>query len=182
MAVAAPSLSRLVREGHTLAWVMRLRRPQGTGPRERLERVLDELLTGRLGALGSPRGPERLPSPPNATRADAIEGARGAGADLLLVVDVFERKNQIHIVGELFEVALDFWTRLRRPVTGMRAHFYATARIDAELRALLDLDTARRGKLELVPLAGRLAPTGTPLAAAIGDFDADGWSEIALLS
>lgn len=182
LAVAGPSLARLGREGHALAWSLRMRRPPVAGPRERLERVMDELLTARLAAIGGLRAPDKLPSPPDASRADLVEGARGAGADLLLVVDVFERKNHIHVVGELFDVAVDFWTRLRRPVTGMRTHFYATARIDAELRALLDADTSRRVKLELVPLAGRLVPAAPPLAASVGDLDGDGLNEVAFVS
>lgn len=180
-ALAKPSLTGLLRQGGTrrLAWGMRYRRPENAGPRDRLERVLSDRVRGQLATLPDP---EEVPAPPGAERVDLREGARAVGADLLLVIDVYERRNHLHMVGELFDVRTTFWSRIRRPIVGMRSHFYATARIDAEIRALMSVDTAQGPRrFELIrPPDG--TPSGEPwLAVAVADVDGDGLNEVALL-
>jgi hypothetical protein len=96
----------------------------------------------------------------------------------LLVLDVFERTNHLHVVGELLWVPLTFWSRVRRPVSGIRSHFYAAVRIDAELRTLLDArasSTPREFQLSSAPEA--YAANGPLVAMVVGDLDGDGLQE-----
>lgn len=182
--VARPTLSSYsASERYGLSWALRYRRPRRAGKRDRLQRVFKSLLQARLGDFAGFRPLQEVAAPPGATRGDLREGARATGTDLLLVVDVFVAHNHLHAVGELHEVRASFWARIRRPVAGMRSHFYASARMDAELRALMDEDTARGRRIfELTPAPAQLsAGLGEILAAGTGDVDDDGFNELAVL-
>ncbi len=179
---APPTLKRLMKAEHGLAWAMRYRRPKKAGHRDRIERVLRQLFEARLGRFTGFRSIVEVPAPMGARREDLRDGARASNADLLLSLDVYEKRNHLHVVGELFEVRLSFWSRIRRPVTGMRSHYYATTRIDAEVRGLMDLDSSRGPrKFDVRRAPAALDPPGGVLAAAVADVDGDRLNEVILL-
>ncbi len=182
--VAAPTLDRYGdTDRYGLAWAMRYKSPPRAGKKDRLEGVLRSLLEARLADRSGFRPLVALTASPGLSRAQLRESARKAGTDLLLIIDVFISRNHLHIVGELHEVRATFWARIRRPVAGMRSHFYSSERIDAEIRALMNDDTSRtRRRFQLRPAPPKIAAgIGPLLAAGIGDVDGDGFAELAVL-
>ncbi|MFT7621545.1 MAG: hypothetical protein ACI9WU_000709 [Myxococcota bacterium] len=178
VAQLGPGLQQLATEQRSLAWALRYR-IQG-GKRDRFERVLRGRLEAELAAARM-AGLTRLPTPIEATRADLRQAAQASGADRLLVIHVEISGNHVQLVGELYDVVLTFWGRVRRPVTGMRAHFFARQRLDAELRSLLDLKAAPATSRFELPATPDGLP-GNGLSAAVGDVDGDGLQELALLT
>jgi len=84
----------------------------------------------------------------------------------------------------LIGVSVSFWSGVRHPVAGIRNHFYASARLDAELRALLDMalpSTGRARQFEFRPLVTGL-PRRKIYAVGAGDLDGDGLSELVRLT
>lgn len=179
---AGPSLDAMASEGRGLAWSLRYRTPADAGPRDRLAHVLGSLLEARLADLEGLRRVVAVPAPPEASRADLRAGARGSDADVLLLLEAWESRHHLHLVGELYDVRLTFWSRIRHPVTGMRSHFYSVARLDAELRSLMDAKPARASRFRLERLSTPIGPSGRLLAAACGDVDGDGLNETVGLS
>ncbi len=161
----------------------------------RLAATLLPLLEARLGVarrvvtLGATNAaPDRA--------QEALEGAAiTEGAEILLVVELAVSRGYLHAIARATDVRRDFWTRIARPVVGVRSQWYGRARLDGEVRALLGLPAAS-GRFGLRPLlpcddvpAGSLigcVPAGAVLpepivAAAVLDLDGDRLYEVALV-
>ncbi len=126
------------------------------------------LVAGRLGA--GARVASR-PAPLPVARAVASKGSA------LVYVQVSIARGALRATTDLYPVLSNAWDRARAPAPGPRAHAFAAAPLDAEVRAflsplLLEQTSVHKAKHEL----------GEVLAAACGDVDGDGGMDLVLAS
>ena len=179
---ASASLSHVGGPERTLAWTLSYEAPTAAGVKDRLETVIGGLIEARLAAAGFALA-KRIDVPAGSDRRTARRRARAVGADVLARAELFEKRNHLHLVVELYEVPVGFWTRLRKPMVGVRAYHYGAVRIDAELRAIMDLRARAKGatRFELKRAHPILQGSGNLFGAAIADLDGDGFQEVVLL-
>ena len=109
----------------------------------------------------------------------ALAVARGVSgrAASLLYLQIEIVKGELRVTADLYPVVSNGWERLRNPVPGPRAHAFAMAPLDAEVRGflspvLLEQTTLHKIKHE----------EGDVLAIGCGDLDGDGGLELVLVT
>ena len=109
----------------------------------------------------------------------ALAVARGVSgrAASLVYLQLEIVKGELRITADLYPVVSNGWERLRNPVPGPRAHAFAMAPLDAEIRGflapvLLEQTTLHKIKHE----------EGEVLAIGCGDLDGDGGLELVLVT
>jgi len=112
-------------------------------------------------------------------RAVSLAGARAVagrgGALLYLTVEIAH--GELRVAADLYPVMSNGWDRIRIPAPPPRAHVFASAPIDAEVRAFLP-----PLMLEQASVHKSLHEEGDVLAAACGDANGDGGMELVLVS
>lgn len=121
----------------------------------------------------------RIPGSHAATKTAALDQARASAskAALLVYVRVQIQKGQLRVTADAYPVVHNVWDRARLPPPPPIAHAYSAAPIDAEVRAFYP-----PLPLELGQVHKATHGEGEVLAAACGDLDGDGGSEIMLVS
>ena len=182
IADATPALVQTNTQKLKLAWEVIVTPVAGSEPKSKLDTVLTGLLEARLAAILTERVPHRLHIPAGAQTEDLEEGARAVPADRLLVIRAHVDKAFLHLEGDLLDVRIDFWTRVRRPVTGVSHRFHVRVRLDAEIRSLLDLNARRSGARHFKESELDLTQwVNSPLSTAVGDVNGDGLQELIVL-
>jgi hypothetical protein len=109
----------------------------------------------------------------------ALAVARGVSgrAASLVYLQLEIAKGELRVTADLYPVVSNGWERLRNPVPGPRAHAFANAPIDAEIRGflvpvLLEQTTLHKIKHD----------EGEVLAVGCGDVDGDGGNELVLVT
>ena len=109
----------------------------------------------------------------------ALAIARGVSgrAASLVYLQLEIAKGELRVTADLYPVVSNGWERLRNPVPGPRAHAFAMAPLDAEIRGfltpvLLEHATVHKIKHE----------EGDVLAIGCGDIDDDGGNELVLVT
>ncbi len=152
--------------GGTLVAVAPVRSDVALARGDELAARLAQVVAGRVGgrAHGQPV---------------ALSVARGLAdrAPGLVYVQPEVARGELRLVVDLYPVVTNAWERLRNPLPGPRAHGFAGAPIDAEIRTFLPPIA-----LEQAKLARAKHGEGDVLAAACGDIDGDGGQEIVLVS
>jgi hypothetical protein len=112
-------------------------------------------------------------------RAEAsVSGRAVAGkAGQLVYVQVEIVKGELRTTADLYPSMANAWDRIRTPAPVPLAHAFATAPIDAEIRAFL-----APVLLEQAHLHKAKHDEGEVLAVGCGDLDGDGGMEVALVS
>ncbi|MDB4993096.1 MAG: hypothetical protein JWM74_528 [Myxococcaceae bacterium] len=126
------------------------------------------LLAGKLGGTSRAHGQ----GAPLGT-ARAVSGASGG----LLYVAVEIAKGELRATADVYPVMSNGWDRIRVPVPPPRAHAFASAPIDAEVRAFLPPIL-----LEQATIHKAHHDEGEVLAVGCGDIDGDGGMEIVVVS
>ena len=169
-------------EHHGLMVNVRVRPGPILHAKQSLTHVLVDRLHGMLRHKQGVHKLEMLRAVTPATPKELREDARNAGYTRLLNIEIFVERNHVHLTGQHYEIRKNLWERLRSPEGGARGHYFATARIDAELRALLARPPIRQGQprfqWDSVPIQSADAFIG----GALGDIDADGFDEIVLVT
>jgi hypothetical protein len=140
-------------------------------PAPRGEELADKvamLVAGKLGPTAHAH-PQAASLP--VARAVA---AKGGG---LLYVQVEVARGQVRVTADLYPVMSNAWDRVRVPAPAPRAHAFASAPIDAEVRTYL-----APVALEQVHVRKARHDRGEVLAAACGDIDGDGGMDLALVT
>ena len=103
-------------------------------------------------------------------------GLSGRAASLLyLQLEIV--KGELRVTADLYPVLSNGWERLRNPVPGPRAHAFAMAPLDAEVRSFLTpvlLEHATVHKIR--------HDEGDVIAIGCGDVDGDGGNELVLVT
>lgn len=103
-------------------------------------------------------------------------GVSGRAASLVHVqVEVV--RGELRATADLYPVVSNGWERLRNPVPAPRAHAYAAAVLDAEIRSFLAPVLLEQAKLHRAK-----HDEGEVIALGCGDLDADGGHEVVLVS
>jgi hypothetical protein len=126
------------------------------------------LVAGRLGA-GAHAHPTVAPLAP----ARAIAGRASA----LVFVQSEVAKGDVRTTLDVYPSMANAWDRIRNPLPSPTSHAFASAKIDAEVRAFLAPLV-----LEQASVHRARHDEGDVLAAACGDVDGDGGDEIVLVS
>jgi len=126
------------------------------------------LVAGRLGNAARPGGQ---------TAQLATARAMSAKAGGLVYVQIEVARGDLRATADLYPVMRNAWDRIRNPLPSPTAHAFASARVDAEVRAFLVPLL-----LEQATLHKAVHDEGDVLAVACGDVDDDGGMEIALVS
>lgn len=113
---------------------------------------------------------------PKVASLSVARAAAGKMAGLVYVVTQLE-KGELRVTADIFPVVANGWDRVRAPTPPPRAHAFAEAPIDAEVRTFLPALS-----LEQAQIHKAHHDEGAVLAAACGDLDGDGGMEIALIS
>lgn len=125
------------------------------------------LVAGRMGTAHA------HPEPASLAVARGISG-RGS---TLVYVKIEIAKGEIRATGDLYPVISNGWDRLRNPVPEPRAHAFAHAAIDAEIRSFLSPVLLEQAKVHKAK-----SDDGGILAIGCGDVDGDGGVELVLAS
>ena len=109
----------------------------------------------------------------------ALAVARGVSgrAASLVYLQLEIVKGELRITADLYPVVSNGWERLRNPVPGPRAHAFAMAPLDAEVRGFL-----APVLLEQMTLHKIKHDEGEILAIGCGDLDGDGGLELVLVT
>jgi hypothetical protein len=126
------------------------------------------LVAGRLGA-GARAQPQASPL----ATARALAGRASA----LVFVQVEIAKGDLRTTLDVYPSMANAWDRIRNPLPSPTSHAFASAKIDAEVRAFLAPLV-----LEQASLHKARHDEGDVLAVACGDVDGDGGNEIVLVS
>jgi hypothetical protein len=129
---------------------------------------LAALLAGKLGGAARAHGQ----GAPLGT-ARAVSGTSGG----LLFVAVEIAKGELRATADVYPVMSNGWDRIRVPVPPPRAHAFASAAIDAEVRSFLPPIL-----LEQATIHKARHDEGDVLAVGCGDVDGDGGMEIVVVS
>lgn len=132
----------------------------------------DELVV-RVGAQIAGRLGVAQAHPQPATLA-AARGVSGRAASLVYV-QLEIAKGELRATADLYPVVSNGWERLRNPAPGPRAHAFAGAPLDAEVRTFLQPIVLEQAKLH----KAKHEETDV-LAIGCGDVDSDGGNEIIL--
>src|SRR6185503_12443831 len=100
--------------------------------------------------------------------------SKGGG---LLYVTVEIANGELRVTADLYPVMRNGWDRVRIPVPPPRAHAFASAPVDPEIRAFLPPILLEQAAIKRVR-----HDEGEVLAAACGDADGDGGMELVLVS
>jgi hypothetical protein len=122
-------------------------------------------IAGRLGVAHA------HPQPATLAMARGVSGRAAS----LVYVQLEIAKGELRATADLYPVVSNGWERLRNPIPGPRAHGFAGASLDAEVRTflqpiVLEHATIHKSKHEEIDV----------LAIGCGDLDADGGLEIVL--
>ncbi len=126
------------------------------------------LVAGKLGGTAHAH-------PQAASLAVARAVAAKGGALVFLQVDI--ARGELRVTADLYPVMSNAWDRVRAPAPAPRAHAFASAPIDAELRTFLAPIV-----LEQAHVHKAKHDRGEVLAAACGDIDGDGGMDLAIVS
>jgi hypothetical protein len=126
------------------------------------------LVAGRIGA-----GAHAHPQTAQLATARAVAGRASA----LVYVQSEIAKGDLRTTVDVYPSMANAWDRIRNPLPSPTSHAFASAKIDAEVRAfltplVLEQATVHRARHD----------EGDVLAAACGDVDGDGGDEIVLVS
>ncbi len=129
---------------------------------------LATLIAGKLGAAAHAH--------PHVASLATARAAAGHSAGLVFVSAQIE-KGELRATVDLYPVVANSWDRVRVTAPAPRAHGFASAPIDAEIRTFLPVITLEQAQVH------RAHHDETEvLAAACGDLDGDGGMEIAIVS
>lgn len=161
-----------------ISLLVQVRQPPGifsTG-HQRLVEVIEPLVRSRLGALGF----RRLSAlPPQLPESPALARGVRERFELTLLVELVEVQGHLHLRGRLFDTDVTLWGRLKGARSRMLTHLHVSAPLSGELRSYLH----PMAPASALQCAGAWTDLGTvPFwAAALGDVDGDGRSELVLL-
>jgi hypothetical protein len=105
--------------------------------------------------------------------ARALAGKGGA----LVYVQVEIAKGELRASADVYPVMRNSWDRVRNPLPAPTAHAFASAKIDAEVRAFLAPIVLEQAEVHKATHEEK-----DVLAAACGDVDGDGGMELAIVS
>jgi hypothetical protein len=105
--------------------------------------------------------------------ARALAGRAGG----LIFITTEIAKGELRVTADLYPVQSNAWDRVRNPLPSPKAHAFAHARIDAEIRSFL-----APVLLEQTAVHKAKHDEGEVIAAACGDADEDGGMELVLVS
>jgi hypothetical protein len=126
------------------------------------------LVAGRIGAGAKPH-----PQAAALSTARAIAGRASA----LVFVQTELAKGDLRTTIDVYPSMANAWDRIRNPLPAPTGHAFATAKIDAEVRAFLAPLVLEQASVHKVH-----HDEGDVIAAACGDVDGDGGDEIVLVS
>lgn len=129
---------------------------------------LATILAGKLGGTAHAH--------PHVASLATARAVAGHSAGLVFVSAQIE-KGELRATVDLYPVVANGWDRVRAAAPAPRAHAFANAPIDAEIRTFLPVIT-----LEQAQVHKAHHDETDVLAAACGDLDGDGGMEIALVS
>lgn len=135
---------------------------------EELAARIAQLVAGAMG--GATRA-----HPQTSTLAQA-RAIAAKGTDLVFVQPAIE-KGTLRVTTDVYAVVANGWDRVRDPTPPPRAHAFAQAPIDAEVRTFLAAIP-----LEHASVHRAKHDEGEVLAVTCGDLDGDGGMELALVS
>ncbi len=135
---------------------------------EELAVRLAQLVAGSLGGAARAH-----PQPATLAQARAVASK---GSDLVFVQPAIER-GSLRVTIDVYAVVANAWDRVRDPTPPPRAHAFAEAPIDAEVRAFL-----ASLSLEHASVHRAKHDEGDVLAAACGDLEGGAGMELALVS
>lgn len=109
----------------------------------------------------------------------ALAVARGVSgrAASLVYLQIEIVKGELRVTADLYPVVSNGWERLRNPVPGPRAHAFAMAPLDAEVRGFLAPVMLEQATLHKIK-----HDEGEVLAVGCGDLDGDGGLELVLVT
>ena len=134
---------------------------------EELANRIAAQVAGRLGVAHAHPQPVAL---------SIARGVSGRAASLVYV-QLEIAKGELRATADLYPVVSNGWERLRNPVPGPRAHAFASASLDAEIRSFLQPIVLEQAKLH----KAKHEETDV-VAVGCGDLDADGGLEIVIAS
>ncbi|MBX3225809.1 MAG: hypothetical protein KIT84_30470 [Labilithrix sp.] len=134
---------------------------------EELANRIAAQIAGRLGVAHAHTQPVAL---------SVARGVSGRAASLVYV-QLEIAKGELRATADLYPVVSNGWERLRNPVPGPRAHAFASAPIDAEVRTFLQPIV-----LEQAAVHKAKHDEADVVAIGCGDLDADGGLEIVVAS
>ncbi len=126
------------------------------------------LVAGRMGGATKAHGAV-------ATLAAARGVAKNAGT--LIYVQTALTKGDLRVTLDAYPVPRNAWDRVRAPLPPPKAHAFASAPFDAEVRSFLAPILLEQAKVHVAH-----HDEGDVLAAACGDLDGDGGMELVLVS
>ena len=106
----------------------------------------------------------------------AVARSLSGRAASLVYLQLEIAKGELRVTADLYPVVSNGWERLRNPVPGPRAHAFAMAPLDAEVRGFLTPVLLERASLHRVR-----HDEGELLAIGCGDLDGDGGNELVLV-
>ena len=109
----------------------------------------------------------------------ALAVARGLSgrAASLVYLQLEIAKGELRVTADLYPVVSNSWERLRNPVPGPRAHAFAMAPLDAEVRGFLTPVLLEQATIHKVR-----HEEGEVVAVGCGDVDGDGGNELVLVT
>lgn len=125
-----------------------------------------QIVAGKVGA----RAHEK------AVQLGTARALAGRASSLVFVQPEIE-KGELRLVADVYTVVKNSWERLKNPAPGPSAHAFASAPIDAEVRAFMPPLALEQGKVSRAKHG-----EGEIVALACGDVDGDGSLEIAFVS
>lgn len=133
-----------------------------------------DALTARIAGLVAGRlGAQAHAQPVGLSVARGLSGRAAS----LVFVQLEIAKGELRATADLYPAVANGWERLRNPLPGPRAHAFASAPLDAEVRTFLAPVV-----LEQALLHKAKHDEGDVLAIGCGDIDADGGMELVLVS
>jgi hypothetical protein len=129
---------------------------------------LAAVIAGKLGGTAHAHGQA---APLSVARA--VAGKGGA----LVYVQAEIARGELRVTADLYPVMSNAWDRVRVPAPPPRAHAFAHAPLDAEVRTYLPAIALEQAHLDKAK-----HDQGDVLAAACGDLDGDGGNELVLVS
>jgi hypothetical protein len=135
----------------------------------------DELATRVAAHLAGKLGTSVRAHPQAAPLAVARAVAGRSGALVFLQVEIV--KGEIRATADVYPVLSNGWDRIRNPAPPPKAHAFASASIDAEVRSFLPVVTLEQASVHKAKL-----DEADLVALGCGDVDADGGMELVVVS
>ena len=126
---------------------------------------------------GSPHGSDRAPGPRRRPRSSRRREPFAGRASVLVYVRTQIVKGDLRATLDVYPSIANGWDRIRNPLPTPTAHAFASAKVDAEVRAFLPPLLLEQASVERAR-----HDEGDVLAAACGDADGDGENELVLVS